>query len=525
MLAMATSAMAQETYESAQIATEDLNGTARYVGMGGAMEALGADISTISTNPAGLGMFRRSWAGMSFSLSSIPQQENLPNTSKTVMGFDQIGFVVATRTGENSYLNFAANYHKSRNFNQILPAIGALTEASMNKHSYIGALNDWKSTQIDNLIDWSILVDRDSYEADPKHPDRYFLDASNYEFRREQKGYIGEYDISISGNHKDRIYWGIAAGLHDVHYKGDMEYQEYLLRENAEDPSKPLDAGSLYISDLKEITGTGFDIKAGVIIRPIEYSPFRVGVSISTPTWYTLTSSNIPYALNASNDGTNHIYGFQQEYTPNGESHKYRMDTPWKFGLSLGHTISNVFAIGASYEYADYSSIDNRIITDEYYDPYYGTTEVDSESDRLMNRNTERCLDGVHTLKVGAEYKLTPEIAVRAGYNYVSPMYKKTGARDFSIQSPVTPYDGVYYSSATDYTNWKDTQRLTLGLGYSSHGFSLDLAYVLNTQDGEFHPFPNTSYSEGGETIRNVASGVNVKNERHQFMMTLGYRF
>ena len=53
-LASAT-AMAQETYENAQIATQDLNGTARYIGMGGAMEALGADISTMGTNPAGIG--------------------------------------------------------------------------------------------------------------------------------------------------------------------------------------------------------------------------------------------------------------------------------------------------------------------------------------------------------------------------------------------------------------------------------------------------------------------------------------
>ncbi len=42
-------ATAQETYENANIATGDLNGTARYVGMGGAMDALGADISTIAT--------------------------------------------------------------------------------------------------------------------------------------------------------------------------------------------------------------------------------------------------------------------------------------------------------------------------------------------------------------------------------------------------------------------------------------------------------------------------------------------
>ena len=53
----ALSVNAQETYENAKLAGEDLNGTARYVGMGGAMEALGADISTIGTNPAGLGLF------------------------------------------------------------------------------------------------------------------------------------------------------------------------------------------------------------------------------------------------------------------------------------------------------------------------------------------------------------------------------------------------------------------------------------------------------------------------------------
>ena len=57
-------AMGQETYESANIATQDLNGTARYIGMGGAMEALGADISTISSHPAAIGLFRNSSINM-----------------------------------------------------------------------------------------------------------------------------------------------------------------------------------------------------------------------------------------------------------------------------------------------------------------------------------------------------------------------------------------------------------------------------------------------------------------------------
>ena len=54
-LAVSLPIAAQDTYESARLLGSDLNGTARYVAMGGAMDALGADISTISSNPAGIG--------------------------------------------------------------------------------------------------------------------------------------------------------------------------------------------------------------------------------------------------------------------------------------------------------------------------------------------------------------------------------------------------------------------------------------------------------------------------------------
>lgn len=62
---MTVPGLAQETYQDTKLIDNDLNGTARYVGMGGAMEALGADISTISTNPAGIGLFRKGQVSIS----------------------------------------------------------------------------------------------------------------------------------------------------------------------------------------------------------------------------------------------------------------------------------------------------------------------------------------------------------------------------------------------------------------------------------------------------------------------------
>lgn len=139
----ALSANAQETYENAKLAGEDLNGTARYVGMGGAMEALGADISTIGSNPAGIGLFRHSNVSLSAGLLMQSDGKEFSNGKKTNLSFDQIGGVYTTRTGQKSFLNFGFNYHKSKNFDYILNAAGSLNGSSQNKQSYIkGILGD-----------------------------------------------------------------------------------------------------------------------------------------------------------------------------------------------------------------------------------------------------------------------------------------------------------------------------------------------------------------------------------------------
>ena len=71
-LLVAPALSAQDIYRVTDMANEDLNGTARFVGMGGALSALGADMSVMSTNPAGIGLFRSSdvsvTAGLRFTM-------------------------------------------------------------------------------------------------------------------------------------------------------------------------------------------------------------------------------------------------------------------------------------------------------------------------------------------------------------------------------------------------------------------------------------------------------------------------
>lgn len=506
--------VAQETYENMKVAVEDLNGTARYVGMGGALEALGADISTISTNPAGVGLMRRSMVGLSFGMVSQEDAKDFSTGSKTNMSFDQAGFVWSGFDNDDAWLNFSFNFHKSRNFDYILSAADRLDGAAQNKLTLIkglrgllysevgGAPNFDKPLASCNQLD-DIYARNLNYDAGKW----WYFDANDYSLNRSHTGYIGEYDLNLSGAVSDKVFLGLTMGIHDVHYKHYGEYREVVLAAD--------EAGTytfpLTVQDDRTIKGTGFDVKAGIIVRPLDYSGFRFGAYVHTPTWYSLTTRNSTVVT----DGDMTI--------PASEAYDFKLYTPWRFGLSLGHTVGSMLALGATYEYTDYGAMDTRYITDSYYD-WYGDYHDNSSSDDIMNRHTENTLKGVSTLKVGAELKPAPELAFRLGYNYVSPKYNKDGFKDGSLGT-----DGSYYSSATDFTNWDATHRITCGFGYSIGDVNLSLAYQYQTTKGDFRPFMNGYHTEptddGDVTVYNQCNPVKVNNKRHQLLFTLGYTF
>ena len=81
--------------------------------------------------------------------------------------------------------------------------------------------------------------------------------------------------------------------------------------------------------------------------------------------------------------------------------------------LELGTTFGNYLAIGAGYEYSDYSTLDSRINDGGDYDWYYDTYYSNSSSDGEMNDHTESTLKGVSTLKLGMEFKADDNLAIR----------------------------------------------------------------------------------------------------------------
>ncbi len=516
LLLASLSINAQETYTNAELATQDLNGDARYVGMGGAMEALGANISAASENPASMGLFRSNAASVSFGMSNHEAIGNADADSRTVVNLDQAGIVFNHRIGFNSYINWGINYHRSTNFNQIMAVaseglkygdITVTNEDGSFAYSYpvYGSQNGITYEKGGDIVDSQ--VDKLNYAL---LGDQTFSSYDNL-LKRDRKGYIANYDFTISGNHHDRIFWGATITIADVKYKNRTKYEEKVL-----DLGEP--NGNITLDDTHNIKGFGTNIKAGIIVRPMETNPFRIGLSVESPMWYFLDSDSKTY-------GAHTIYIYEDNYMlfPTKLNtrceYSFAITTPWKFGLTAGTTFGRNLAVGASFNFADYSTIKSKIKQENKYNWWKEGNGSSYLNDKAMNTHTEATLKGVSTLKLGAEYRLTPNFSLRAGYNLETPIYSKDGVRNMFINSP-----GIETATTTDYTNWQSTNRFTCGAGYSIGKFFADVAFLYSSVSGTYLPYQNCS-DKILDCYVTPSRPIDLTSKRTQLICTIGVKF
>ena len=110
---------AQNMYEIAPLMQNDLTGTSRYISMGGSMGALGADISVMGSNPAGIAIYRSSDFSITGSMGFNNVKSTYNGTSvksdNTIFDVESFGAVVASKIEDFSnlkYLNFGIGYRR-----------------------------------------------------------------------------------------------------------------------------------------------------------------------------------------------------------------------------------------------------------------------------------------------------------------------------------------------------------------------------------------------------------------------------
>lgn len=539
MLAMAAvAAVAQTQYDAARFSGSELNGTARFVGMGGAMSALGADISVIGTNPAGIGLFRSHDLSLSFGFNKNVTNSNLGGTEvkdeRTRASFDQLGFVYSTKIGNKTdlrYFNIGFNYHKMANFNRQFSSRGNLNGSSLswqmqdmmlgtgayqNQASYdalLDAENPYTSSAYYGTPFLGSMGVRTGLVDDVTGNDGSFgmmgWNGASGDYYSREEGGINAYDFNLSFNVQDRFYFGATLGVYDVNYSRYSSYYETVLDD------KGNDNGSFQLNNWFTTDGAGLDLKLGVIVRPMEYSPFRIGFAVHTPIWYSL---NDRYTATLGTD----ILAFPEKYTENLSDYyapdasyllEYQLATPWKFNVSMGTTFSNVLAVDAEYEFANYAKA--RYKDDGGYDLAAANGAVD------------KYLKNVHTFRIGMEAKFTPQFSFRAGYNYVTSPIADNSAR-YVPNLSTNKADYIWFDETRtdpEYHNLKARNTLTLGLGYRGKFMYADVAYKYDFYKSDFYMFDDYRFSNDGNSIVSRNSAAAVNHDRHQLLLTLGVKF
>ncbi|MDE5788352.1 MAG: hypothetical protein K2H79_07420, partial [Bacteroidaceae bacterium] len=433
--------------------------------------------------------------------------EKLPRGS-----FDQMGFVWAANIDGPvlKYVTFSANYQKKANYNLGFYAdnlnLNGLSQMDQVAELVTYATDYNLAGFAQNLVPDHAYVVPTGEKTDP-YINTYRGERSRY--TRHQRGSLQAFDLNFAFNLNDRIYTGLTFGIDNIDFLSWSAYEE-----ESVDP-KTGEYGNYRLYNDRQIEGKGFNVKWGLIARPMEGSPFRLGLAVETPTWYRIKNSSL---FDLPNDKDETLESYLES----------TIRTPWRARFSMGSTVDNILAWGVEYEYANMAKTKAGYPTYSYadWDDYRSLSQ--STADVAMNQLTKETLKGQHIVRIGLEAKPTSALALRVGYNFISNRYRSNPRFDqYMLDSRA-----MDYMTSTDYMTLGATNIVTFGLGFRHKAFYADLAYKYRMQNGKFYAFDtgftseDTQFSaDNPELAGATISPVDVELNRHQVMLSLGFKF
>lgn len=504
--AIPAAAWAQSAVDAQQISQPDLRGTARFMSMGGAFTALGGDLSTLNQNPAGVGVYRNSDVGVTIDIN-MQSTKTDPNgffpykNTQTKVACNNFGYVGATRLdGALRTFNWGVSYGRAASFNRVYRGYVPQTETSQtnyiaafttasgatpedldfgnNYNPYLDSGEDWLSI----LAYSSFLINGNDaggfnglYDHETSGDALYYVN---------EQGYVDEYNITFGGNVSDVVYWGLGFGITDLNYTRSIYYDESMGNawipafDNGGSQAGMTNGSAGYdLSTWKHINGTGWNIKLGLIIKPI--NEFRLGFAVHTPTWYHLTqqyNGEVSAEFTPTDYDGNALGGRQtfNEYTDDAYFN-WRYKAPWKLMVGAAGVIGGRAILSLDYEYDAYG--DMSISTPIYVNGF----DTGFEANDALNQDIKNYYKSSSIVRLGAEFRVTPQLSLRAGYN-TQTSNSTAEAQSGVVQVSTSGVD-------TSYSLDKSTYYVTAGIGYRYQAWYFDVAYVYKHRESTFHAY------------------------------------
>lgn len=539
-MAVAMSVSAQSAFDGYNLARQDLKGTARFMGMAGAFGALGGDMTTLSYNPAGIGVYRSSEIGatMDLSINSIGMDfaGRKMDESATRFMFNNIGYIGTARI--NSTLrnfNWGFTYNRVASFNRRYQGTAAGITNSMS--NYIAGMANDNGVMLSDLVPadgydpyvgytnyaapWLAILGYQSHLISPSsdnndQPDFKGLYGDGTtgmsKIQVEERGGIDEYNIAFGGNFGNILYWGMDFGILDVDFSRRSLYTEYL--DNAY-VGVDTNQGTRFvrsqadwdIENYYSVTGHGWNYKLGLIFKPIQ--ELRFGFAFHTPTWYSLTEE---YAANTSYNYPDTSLRPGSSETNNGffAYNDYNLRTPWRFMASAAVVAANRLIVSADVDWTSYQYL--HLSAPGYERDGWGFGEDVNDPFYYTNKDVKDYYKTSVTFRAGAEFRVTPRFSLRAGYAHVSSPVKAQAKNN----------EMTVYTSGTDpsYEFDNTTDYVTAGLGYHYGHFYVDAAYVYKHRSSEWHAF-----TPDPDNIAASGAMAKLDNSNSQVVLSLGFKF
>jgi len=471
--------IAQNANDALRYSSISYNGTARFMGLSGAYGAVGADFSSLSQNPAGIALYRKSeftiTPGIFSSVTESKFFDGKNTDSRTVMNIQNLGMVFGLNLNKGDKgglikgLQFGFGMNRMNDFANRVTISGFNTSSSllttyMNDANSSGLLpsdlgsNDFGYQKFSSLLAYK--TDLLFYDTTSKS---YGVDMPNGKVLQtktiESLGSSHEMLLSGGANFGDKFYIGASMGFPSIRYEEESQYSE----KDVQHLNNYFD--SFTRSEYLTTKGSGFNFKFGFIYKPVEF--IRIGAAFHTPTTYNLTDTYSAKMTSAFDQASG-----LSATSPDG-TYDYRLTTPMRILGSVAVIIGKIGLVSADYEYVDYST--SRFRADDY-------TFFDE------NNTIQNTLTSANNLRFGTEWKYGV-FAFRAGTSFYGSPYKNETTRGARM----------IYSG---------------GIGIHEQNYSLDFAFSHQLSKDDYYLYDSS-----------LVSAAKITSSSNQFLMTLGMRF
>lgn len=476
---LANTFYAQNEFDVLRYSNLDFYGEARFNAMGGSFGALGANMSSLSVNPGGLGVYKSSdfsfTPAFHYNYTESNLDGNLVTDGKLIFHFSNVGLVGNfNASGSWESVNLAIGYNRTNNYNTSISVKSSTDSSALN--SYVNELNANGGILEDDIFDAFSFTSSLAYQTFLVNPlindslqyNHVFANSKNITQTTsyETRGGSGEMYFAMGGNYSDKLYIGALVGIPSVRYVYDRNYTE-----TSEASDTLTEFSSYSIHDHVKTTGAGVNFKLGMIYKVVDW--FRIGTAFHTPTIYSLTDEYETTINSEKKDGATF-----SDTSPFG-SFNYVVTTPYRFVSSASVIVGRYGVINVDYEIVDYSTA--RIQED---DTYGGAGADFSRENQKIKTNFQM----TQNIRVGTEWRLD-HFRIRAGYRYQGDPISD----QFNIDNSASIYSG--------------------GFGIKEDEYYFDMAYSLKTYNSQTIV----------DIDQNDVASTSLKD--HYVTFTLGFRF